>query len=148
MISSTQDSTPASSTQFPSHSTSDKAAVPGRRRRGRPFAWTALVASLLFLLFGAPVVQAHQQPPGCTGSGLGILLFTDSPDVHIGDTLNYSITVFNGTGTGGVVCDAEAIQAFVVTPDLVSHTISLVRTYLSNGQSDFYSNVVSYVVRA
>jgi uncharacterized repeat protein (TIGR01451 family) len=148
MISSTQDSTPASSTQLPSHSPSDQAAVPGRRRRGGPFAWTALLASLLFLLFGAPVVQAHQQPPGCTGSGLGILLFTDSPDVHIGDTLNYSITVFNGTGVGPVVCDADFIQAFVITPDGVSHPITLVRTSMSNGQSDYYTNVVSYLVRA
>ena len=101
------------------------------------------------LLWGvAPLARAHQSPVGCTGSGLGILLFTDSPDVHIGDTLNYSITVFNGTGTGPVVCDATSIQAFVVTPDGVSHTITLLRTNLSNGQSDYYTNVATYVVRA
>lgn len=110
--------------------------------------WTSLLAGLLSLLFIMPAVRADQSPPGCTGSGLGILLFTDSPDVHIGDTLNYSITVFNGTGTGPVVCDATAIQAFVTTPDGVSHPITLRRTTLSSGQSDFYPNVVSYVVRA
>src|SRR5438105_2582113 len=119
----------------------------GWRKPVGQFIW-ALLASVLFLSLGGPPARADQKPPGCTGSGLGILLFTDSPDVHIGDTLRYSITVFNGTGTGGVVCDAEAIQAFVVTPDFISHTITLVRTYLSNGQSDYYSNVVSYVVRA
>jgi uncharacterized membrane protein len=97
---------------------------------------------------GAPSARAHSSPVGCTGSGLGILLFTDAPDVHIGDTLNYSITVFNGTGTGPVVCDAASIQAFVVTPDGTSHPITLVRTDLTSGQSDYYSNVVSYVVRA
>src|SRR5436305_4291678 len=107
-----------------------------------------LLAAFVFLLFGTTQVRAHSSPPGCTGSGLGILLFTDSPDVHIGDTLNYSITVFNGTGTGPVVCDSTAIQAFVVTPDGVSHPITLTRTTLTSGQSDFYANVVSYVVRA
>ena len=61
------------------------------------FVW-ALLAGLLFLLYGAPSARAHQQPPGCTGSGLGILLFTDAPDVHIGDTLHYSITVFKQGG--------------------------------------------------
>jgi uncharacterized repeat protein (TIGR01451 family) len=118
------------------------------RNPGGHFGWAGLVAGLLLLLFSAAPAGAHQNPPGCTGSGLGIDLFTDSPDVHIGDTLNYSVTVLNGTGGGTVVCDATAIQAFLVTPDNVSHTITLVRTTLSNGQSDFYSNVVSYIVRA
>ena len=99
-------------------------------------------------LLAGPVVQADQNPPGCTGSGLGIFLFTDSPDVHIGDTLTYSVTVFNGFNSGPIVCNATAIQAFVVTPDGTSHPITLVRTALTSGQSDYYSNVVSYVVRA
>jgi hypothetical protein len=107
-----------------------------------------LLALFVFLLFGLIQARADSRPPGCTGSGLGILLFTDAPDVHVGDTLNYSITVFNGTGGGPIVCDATGIQAFVVTPDLVSHPITLVRTTLTSGQSDYYSNVVSYVVRA
>jgi uncharacterized repeat protein (TIGR01451 family) len=75
-------------------------------------------------------------------------LFTDSPDVHIGDTLNYSITVFNGTGNGPLVCDATGITAQSTTPDGISHPITLVRTTLTSAQSDYYSNVVSYVVRA
>jgi uncharacterized repeat protein (TIGR01451 family) len=118
-----------------------------QRESGR-FIFAALFAGLFFLLMGAPSARADQSPPGCTGSGLGIQLFTSSPDVHIGDTLNYSITVFNGTGVGPVVCDATSIVAFIVTPDGISHPIALVRTNLSNGQADFYANVVSYVVRA
>lgn len=114
----------------------------------RAVIFPALLAGLLLLLFGAPAARAIQIPLGCTGSGLGINLFTSSPDVHIGDTLYYSVQVFNGIpGSGRTVCDAEAIQAFIVTPDGVSHTITLTRTYLSQGQSDFYPDVVSYVVR-
>jgi uncharacterized repeat protein (TIGR01451 family) len=119
-----------------------------RHRQPGRFAFAAVIAGLLLLLFGVPSARADQSPPGCTGSGLGIQLFTDSPDVHIGDTLTYSVTVFNGTGVGPVVCDASSIQAFIVTPDGVSHPIALVRTNLSNGQADFYPNVVTYVVRA
>ena len=113
-----------------------------------PFIWVLLAVALLLLVFALPKAQAHASPPGCTGSGLGILLFTDSPDVHIGDTLNYSVTVFNGTGNGPIVCDAEGIQAFIVTPDGVTHPITLRRTALSNGESDYYKNVVTYVVRS
>ena len=114
----------------------------------RSFTWAALVAALAFLFLQSPAARADISPPGCTGSGLGILLYTAEPDVHIGDVLHYSVTVFNGTGFGPVVCDASSIQAFITTPDGVSHSISLVRTNLSNGQSDFYNEVVSYVVRA
>jgi len=116
--------------------------APGR------FSFAALLAGLMILLFGAPSAHAHASPPGCTGSGLGILLFTDSPDVHIGDTLNYSVTVFNGTGNGPVVCDATSITAQLTTPDGVNHPITLRNTSMVNGQSDYYSNIVSYVVRA
>jgi len=115
--------------------------LPGR------FIFAALLAGLL-LLVSAPWARADQNPPGCTGSALGIVLYTDAPDVHIGDTLNYSILVFNGTDTGPVVCNATSIQAFVVTPDGVSHTIALTNTSLTSGQKNFYSNIVSYVVRA
>src|SRR4029077_17442004 len=101
----------------------------------KPVAFLMLLLGLILLWGGAPAARAHSSPAGCTGSGLGILLFTDAPDVHIGDTLNYSITVFNGTGGGPVVCDSTAIQAFVVTPDGVSHPITLVRTTLTSGQS-------------
>ncbi|MBI3417238.1 MAG: LamG domain-containing protein [Verrucomicrobia bacterium] len=130
------------------NSSQSKATLFVWRKPSELYVWVALLAALLLLIFGAPSARAHESPIGCTGSGLGILLFTDTADVHIGDTLNYSVTVFNGTGTGPVVCDATAIQAFVVTPDGVSHPITLVRTALSSGQSDFYPNVVSYVVRA
>ncbi|MGZ5544082.1 MAG: DUF7507 domain-containing protein, partial [Limisphaerales bacterium] len=112
------------------------------------FNFAAIFAGLLLVLFGAISANAHSNPAGCTGSGLGILLFTDSPDVHIGDTLNYSATVFNGTGNGPVVCDSTGITASIVTPDGVTHPLTLRNTTMVNGQSDFYSNVVSYVVRA
>ncbi len=119
-----------------------------QRELGR-FSFGALLAGLLFLLGSTPLGRAHQQPPGCNGSGLGISLFTSSPDVHVGDTLTYGIYVFNGIpNSGRLVCDAEGIQAFIVTPDGVSHPITLVRTYLSQGQGDYYGDVVSYVVRA
>ena len=117
-----------------------------RLRGGWAWAWTALLAGLLT---GTAPARADQSPPGCTGSGLGINLFTSSPDVHIGDTIKYSITVFNGiAGTGRVVCDATGIQAFIVTPDGASHPITLNRTTLTSSQLDFYADVVSYVVRA
>ncbi len=108
----------------------------------------ALVAGFLLFLFSSSSAHADSRPIGCTGSGLGILLFTDAPDVHIGDTIQYSVVVFNGTGVGPVVCDSTGIQASIVTPDGVTHPITLTRTTLSNGQSDYYENQVSYVVRA
>ena len=122
-------------------------------RCNRPFTWAALLAALLGFLLAPAVARADISPPGCTGSGLGILLYTSESSVHVGDTLHYNVTVFNGIGGTGspVVCDASSIQAFLVTPDGVSHLISLVRTNLSNGQSDYYPNVLgtnAYVVRA
>ena len=119
----------------------------GRKLPGR-FTFAALLAGLLLLLFSAPAARAQGIPPGCTGSGIGITLFTSAPDVHVGDTICYGILVFNGTGVGPIVCDASNIVAFIVTPDGVSHPITLVRTYLSSGQSDYYPSVVCYVVRA
>src|SRR3954470_5541264 len=157
MYISTPTHTSDGSLQASSHSTRTKTPLSAARKlsaageRSVPFRMGLLsvwMAGIIFLWCCATSALAHQSPPGCTGSGLGILLFTDSPDVHIGDTLNYSITVFNGTGSGPVVCDSTLIQAFVVTPDGVSHPITLTRTTLTSGQSDFYANVVSYVVRA
>jgi uncharacterized repeat protein (TIGR01451 family) len=116
---------------------------------GVPFNLFVLLVGLACLLFGTPVSQAHESPPGCTGSGLGINLFTDVGNVHVGDTLRYSVTVFNGLpGSPRTVCDATGILAGVVTPDGLTNMIGLRRTTLLNGQSDFYTNVVSYVVRA
>ncbi len=121
--------------------------------RGRPSARAfaaamAMLTGMVLFLVAATTTHAAQRPPGCTGSGLGILLFTDAGDVHIGDTLRYSVTVLNGTGTGPLVCDASEIQAFVVTPDGASHPVALRRTELHSGESDYYPDVVSYVVRA
>ncbi|MHB8520984.1 MAG: DUF7507 domain-containing protein, partial [Limisphaerales bacterium] len=108
--------------------------------------WLAGVACLLLATSAA---RAHRNPPDCSGSGLGISLFTSIPDVHIGDTLFYSVNVFNGAvGSSSIACDATAIQAFIVTPDGKTNVVSLVRTTLLQGQSDFYPDVVSYVVRA
>ena len=112
-----------------------------------------LVAGLACLLLAAPAARADRSPPGCSGSGLGISLFTSVPDVHIGDTLYYSINVFNAPLPA---CDAGAtnpavagaIRAYIITPDGVSNAVVLRRTYLLPGQADFYTNVVSYVVRA
>jgi len=96
---------------------------------------------------------SQRSPPGCTGSGLGINLYTSLPDVHVGDTIYYSVEVRNAPFPA---CDAGmtnpaaagAIGAFVVTPDGVTNNLTLRRTFLTPGESDFYTNVVSYVVRA
>ena len=122
--------------------------VPASRHLAHPFTWPALLAALITFLLAPLAARADISPPGCVGSGLGILLFTSEADVHVGDTIAYGITVFNGTGSGPVVCDATSIQAFIVTPNGVTNAIALVRTNLYNGQSDYYPNAVSYVVRA
>ena len=109
------------------------------------------LAMLGLLWAGAPAALADESPIGCTGSALGINLFTSTRDVHIGDTITYSVTVFNGLpGSPRVACDATGIQASLVTPDGVSHDLTslLVRRTLMNQQNDFYPDIVSYVVRA
>ena len=107
------------------------------------------LAATIFLLCGPLAAHADQVPSGCSGSGLGIGLFTAISDVRVGQTIFYSINVFNGSPDSGlVVCDASSIQAFVVTPDGVTNSVLLARTTLHQGESDFYTNVVSYVVRA
>src|SRR5258708_5890738 len=106
------------------------------------------VAAILVLI-GATAVRAHESPLGCTGSALGINLFTDVGDVHIGDTIRYSATVFNGLpGSPRLACDATEILAGIVTPDGKTNMMTLRRTTLLNSENDFYTNVVSYVVRA
>ncbi len=92
---------------------------------------------------------ADRVPANCSGSGLGINLFTSIPDVHVGDRLFYSVNVFNGIpGSGRIVCDATEIDAFIVTPDGKTNVVTLLRRTLHQGESDFYPDVVSYVVRA
>ncbi len=107
-----------------------------------------LLLALALLIFGPTRTNAQGIPPGCSGSAIGISLFTSAPDVHIGDTLTYSVSVFNGIIGNPTSCDASNITASLTTPDGVVHPIVLRRTYLMHGQSDFYSNVVSYVARA
>ncbi|HZR21665.1 MAG TPA: hypothetical protein VFE51_30565, partial [Verrucomicrobiae bacterium] len=117
------------------------------------FIKVGLLAALLLLGISIPKAHADRHPAGCTGSGLGISLFTSLPDVHIGDTIYYSVLVLNSPFPA---CDAGeldpasagAITAFVVTPDGVTNAITLRRTFLAPGESDYYTNIVSYVVRA
>ena len=113
-----------------------------------PAVWVTLLTGLPFLWSGAPSARAQGTPPGCVGSAIGISLFGSSADVHVGDTLFYSASVFNGIAGNPTSCDASNIVASITTPDGVVHPITLTRTYLSHAQSDFYTNVVSYVVRA
>ena len=118
-------------------------------RAHRPFCrgragWLGILAAILTLAAGFQPARADIAPPGCTGSGLGISLFADKTDVNPGDTINYSALVFN---TPFPACDASGISAWIVTPDGVTNYISLLRTNLFPGDSDFYSNVVAYVVR-
>jgi uncharacterized repeat protein (TIGR01451 family) len=133
-----------------------------RKLPGR-FTFVALLAGLFLLLFSAPVAAATLPgtPPGCAGSGLGIFLDTPSGDSHVGCTICYSITIINGGIGPKTFCDASNITAFVVTPDGTNHPINLAalttaawegggahpgRTYLSNGQWDYYTNVVCYTI--
>ena len=107
------------------------------------------LAGLVCLLLAAPAARADRSPTNCAGSALEISLYTSIPDVHIGDTLYYSANVFNGVpNSGRVACDASSIQAWIVTPDLKSNYITVVRTELTQGEADYYADVVSYVVRA
>ncbi len=108
--------------------------------------YTILIVSIFSLL--TTTTFADRSPAGCTGSGLEIDLFTSLPTVHIGDTISFSVNVFNGIGSGPVVCDASNIEASIVTPDGAFHPVSLTRTALTSGQSDTYTNVVTYVARA
>lgn len=101
--------------------------------RGR-LAW--LLAGMLFLPGVASAAGAGGVPPNCEGSGLGISLFTGLSDVRVGERVFYTLGVFNGTFGGlPVVCDANAIQAFIVTPDGLTNAVPLVRTTLF-GRSD------------
>jgi uncharacterized repeat protein (TIGR01451 family) len=103
---------------------------------------------LIGVLFGTLESKA-ERPQGCSGSALGINLYTDIGNVHVGDTINYSATVFNGlVGSPLIACDATAIIAGIVTPDGRTNMLTLRRTALVHGESDFYENVVSYVVRS
>jgi uncharacterized repeat protein (TIGR01451 family) len=123
--------------------------LPGLRRVPGAHRLTTWLAGLVCLLLVTAAVRAERVPANCTGSGLGIALFTSIPDVHIGDTLRYSINIFNGVaGSGRIACDATNITAFIVTPDGVTNHVTLLRTLLHQGESDFYLDVVSYVVRA
>jgi uncharacterized repeat protein (TIGR01451 family) len=116
-------------------------------------AMTALLLGLFLFLFSAASARAERNPTNCLGSGLGISLYTSLPDVHIGDTIYYSVNVFN---TAFPSCNAGetnpatagAIQAYIVTPNGVTNSLTLRRTFLAPGDSDFYTNIVSYVVRA
>lgn len=75
-----------------------------------------LTAGMAFLVAAVPS-RADEIPVGCTGSALGINLFTDTRDVHVGETIRHSVTIFNGLpGSPRVACDATGIQAAVVTP--------------------------------
>ena len=118
------------------------------RQRSGGSGLAVFFVAFVFLLFGTTQTRAQGIPPGCSGSAIGISLFTSAPDVHVGDTLFYSVSVFNGIAGNPTSCDASNIVASLTTPDGVVHPITLRRTYLSHAQSDFYTNVVSYVVRA
>ncbi len=119
-----------------------------RPPRGKFLPVAALLAALALLIFGTTQARAQGIPPGCSGSAIGISLFTSAPDVHVGDTLTYSVSVFNGIVGNPTSCDASNIVASLTTPDGVVHPIVLRRTYLMHTQSDFYTNIVSYVARA
>jgi hypothetical protein len=150
--------------QLSGDSSRNEATLSAWRKPPGRFTFAALLAGLLLLLFSAPAARAQLPgtPPGCAGSGLGIFLDTPSGDSHIGCTICYSITVLNGGVGPKTFCDASNITAFVTTPDGTNHSIPLAslttaawegggahpgRTYLSNAQFDYYTNVVCYTIR-
>ena len=100
----------------------------------------AIFVSVVFV----GTASAHRSPADCSGSGLGINLYSDVVEVSIGQVITYSLDVFNGTGSGPIVCDASEITVSVTTPDGAAHAISLTRTALVNGNLDLYPNVVRY----
>ncbi|MCD6050799.1 MAG: collagen triple helix repeat [Verrucomicrobia bacterium] len=112
------------------------------------FRLIALLAVVLLQFGTASVTYADRSPTNCIGSGLGLNLFTNLEGIRVGDRIYYGLEVFNGVPNSvSVVCDASAIQAFIVTPDGVTNSVALSRTLLHNGESDFYPDVVSYIVR-
>lgn len=108
----------------------------------------AVLVVLFLSVFWTITVYADRSPATCVGSGLAINLYTDKPQVSIGDVISYSVDIFNGTDNIHIACDATDITAFVVTPDGVTHPITLLRTSLLNLEVDFYSNVVTYIAQA
>ena len=90
---------------------------------------------------------AHRSPDACEGSGLGISLYSDKNQVHIGDVIQYSFDINDGLNSGPISCDVTGMQASLTTPDGQVHVIALWRTILSNGLVDSYTNVISYTSR-
>jgi len=102
---------------------------------------------LISAMLWATPAFAHRNPEGCTGSGLGIILSTNLSQVHIGDTILFSATIYNGQSVSPVVCEATDITASITSPDGSVHPISLSRTALFNMQQDNYPNEVTYIAR-
>ncbi len=109
-----------------------------------------LGSALLISIFFAYQSSAHMNPDGCTGSGLGIGLFTNVSSVQMGNTITYSVRVFNSPSSGpALICQATGITASITTPDGINHPIALTqRTSLLSGESDTYTNVVTYTARS
>jgi len=121
--------------------------VSERNFRTQNYCRKSLVLSLylLYLVFGALPAYADRSPDGCLGSGLNIALHTSANEVQIGETISYSVDIFN---TAFPSCDATSIHAEVITPDGVTHSIPLTRTTLLPEQSDSYGIVATYLVTA
>lgn len=115
-------------------------------RHLRVIASQIILVSIVFIIWTTPTL-AHRSPDNCTGSGIGITLFANVPEIKIGDPISYSVNIFNGIKDGPVVCDASNIKAYIITPDGISHPITLVRTTLSSSQSNLYSNIIEYTAR-
>ena len=112
-----------------------------------------IVLSIIFSIFVfsknySTFVYAHKMPDNCSGSGLGIQLNTDKQNAHIGDTILYSLNVYNSPDSGDhIICDVTEIKISITTPDGVIHNIVPIREGLMSGESDSYNNIVSYIVR-
>jgi hypothetical protein len=106
-----------------------------------------IIIFLLLISWITPT-YAHRSPEDCTGSGLGVNLYTSTSQVYIGESISYSVGVYNGITDGPISCDATDILVSLITPDGVDHPITLSRTTLTNGQADYYPSVVTYVSRS
>ena len=93
-------------------------------------------------------VHADQNPPGCLLNNYSIGVLVDKVDAHVGDTLSYSVDIRNLESNIKPTCLASDITLSLVTPDRRTNVVTLRRTSLVPGQTDFYPNVATYVVRS
>src|SRR5947208_17017386 len=105
----------------------------GYKHRALGAGLEVLLASL-FVLGATPRVQAQQNPPGCTGTGISLNLFVERADgsnagagssVSPCETLIYKGSLTGGVPTGTAVpCCFQGGTVTITTPDGVVHDVT------------------------